>query len=456
MKLSKKLTLSFVFSILFSIIIISIISNFMINKRFENYLVKEQDNRLEQVSNDLNNLYEENGYKLYQQEINSYANMEDVYIEIRDLSDLIIYSSKTKNNGPMGGMHKRFNRMHNIPEGNYVEKSFPLIENSHTVGKLIIGYMDNAYLTDSAIIFKSTLARSLFISAIIAIILGIITSLALSKSLTAPLVSIRNTAVDIRKGFLNKKTDINTNTKEIVDLSDSINFLGETLARQENIRRKYASDISHELRTPLSTLKSHLEAIIDGIWEPSEERFQILLLEIDRLSNLVDDLHNSFRNENYQLILNKTKFNLSNNLIDIITSYTPLYHKEGFSIIKNIVANVEINMDKDKLNQIMNNILSNSIRYLGDKGVVSITLEADVNNAIIKIMDNGIGIDKKDLPFIFERFYRSDSSRNKSTGGSGLGLSIVKSIVDAHNGIIEIDSIYGEGTEIRLILPLNI
>lgn len=455
MKLSKKLTLSFIFSILLSIIIISTISNLMINKRFEHYLVEEQDNRLGRISDDLNDLYSENGYILYQNEINSYANMENVHIEIRDLNDLVIYSSNTKNNGKIGGMHKRFNRIHNVPNGNYTEKSFPLIDDYATVGKLIIGYIDNAYLTDSAIIFKNTLAKSLFISAIITVILGIATSMTLSKSLTAPLISITNTAVEIRKGYLNKKSNINTTTKEIVELSDSINFLGYTLAKQEDMRRKYASDISHELRTPLSTLKSHLEAIIDGIWEPSRDHFDILMLEIDRLSNLVDDLNESFGKENFQLILNKSEFNLSNDLTDIITTFTPLYNKAQLSISHNIVTDLLILMDRNKLKQIMTNILSNSIRYLNDHGEVSINLEKIDNNAIIKITDNGIGILEKDLPYIFDRFYRADSSRNENTGGSGLGLSIVKSIVDAHNGLIEIDSIYGKGTEITLTLPLN-
>ncbi len=453
MKLSKKLALSFIFSILVSIIIISFISNFMINNRFENYLVKEQESKLQQISHELNALYISNGYKLYQREINSYASLEDISIEIRDLNDNVIYASTRSSMGGMGGMHRRMMEVHNIPEGNYVEKSFPLLEEGVTVGKLILGYIDNSYLTESAIIFKDTLAKSFFISAILTILLGSGTSIILSRSLTTPLMDIRNTAVEMRKGNLNKRSNVSTNTKEIVELSNSINYLGETLAKQEDIRRKYASNISHELRTPLSTLKSHLEAIIDKIWEPSEAHLEILMEEIDRLSTLVDDLKDSFKSEELELVLNKSRFNLSNELRDIVTNIIPLYNKESYSLITDIEDSIFITMDKNKLKQIMYNLLSNSIKYLDDEGQVLVKLKKDKDKAIIKVVDNGMGIKEEDLSHIFERFYRADVSRNKDTGGTGLGLSIVKSIVAAHDGTIDIKSKYSEGTEVIITLP---
>src|SRR5699024_10319060 len=187
-------------------------------------------------------------------------------------------------------MHKRMMEKHGVLEGNYVEKSFPLLKQNEQVGRLVIGYKDNSHLTEGAIIFKHTLTKSLFLSAILAILIGIGTSIILSKSLTAPLLSIRNAAIEIQKGNLNTKSTVNTNTKEIKELSDSINYLGHTLAKQENIRKKYASDISHELRTPLTTLQSHIEAIIDGVWEASDQHLKILMDEINRLSSLVDNL----------------------------------------------------------------------------------------------------------------------------------------------------------------------
>lgn len=450
MKVSKKITLFFIVTILFSIFIVSGISNLMINNRFEKYLVKEQEIKLKQISNEINELYKENGYKLYQRDINFYASLEDLSIDIMDLNNQILYSSNRKG---IGKMHKGIMKTHGISEGNYVKKSFPLLEKDTQVGTLVIGYIDNSYLTEGAIVFKDTLTKSLFLSGILAIFIGIGISIILSKSLTNPLLSIRNAAIEIRKGNLYKKSKVNTNMTEIKELSNSINYLGETLAKQENIRKKYASDISHELRTPLTTLQSHLEAIMDGIWEPSNEHLIILMEEINRLSSLVDNLKDSFNSEEHELVLNKTNFNLSNELKNIATSFIPLYHKEDFVIETNIENNIEVCMDKDKFKQVIYNLLSNSIKYLNNNGKVSLSLKRENEKISIRIRDNGIGIKENDLPYIFNRFYRVDESRNKNTGGTGLGLSIVKSIIEAHDGDIQVKSKTGEGTEFIIFLP---
>src|SRR5699024_4793270 len=141
-----------------------------------------------------------------------------------------------------------------------------------------------------------------------------------------------------------------------------------------NIRRRYASDISHELRTPLTTLKTHLEAIIDGVWQPTEENLNILMSEVERLSNLVNDLKDSFTSEEYNIKLNKTNFNISKELTDLVTTFIPIYNREYFQLEYSVEDNIEVYMDKDKFKQIINNLLSNSIRYLRGDGNVHISL----------------------------------------------------------------------------------
>ena len=461
MKLKNKLILSFLFSILISIFFISLIANSMINRRFDIYLVEEQQNRLQFISDDINALYNLNGYKLYESDINSYASLENIYIEIKDLNNQIIYYSANKN-GMMGMGGRMHGRMHSgmmgmrpIVEGKYTERSFPLMEDKKQVGILIIGYIDNSYLTEEALVFKDTLSKSILISAVFTILVGMLISIFLSKSLTTPLIDIRNTAIEIRKGNLGRRSKINSNTREILDLSDSINYLGESLANQEKIRRKYAQDISHELRTPLSTLKSHLEAIIDKVWEPNEEHLKILMEEIDRLSSLIDDLRDSFRAEEIELVLNKTRFNLSLELEQIVESFLPLYKKGGFSLEMDLPDNKYIYMDKDKLKQVMYNLLSNSIKYLSDNGQVMVCLTELNSQLVIEVRDNGMGIREEEIPLIFNRFYKSDNLNSHNVKGTGLGLAIVKSIVEAHGGEIQLRSKYGEGTSVAISLPAN-
>lgn len=461
MSLSKKLTLSFVFSIIISILIISFISNTMINNKFNLYLIEEQNKKFETIRNDINDLFLEKDGDLENQDLSNYAFREGIYLEIKDNENNIIsYSNNNnkshKNNkehniNHRGMMNKEFNK----GMGNYVEKTFPLLDENKTIGTLVIGYIDNSHLTASALVFKNTLFRSFSISGIITIIIGFFISMFLSNSLTNPLISITNTANQIRNGHLKSRSNVKTNTNEILELSHSINYLAETLESQENLRKKYASDIAHELRTPLTTLKSHVEAIMDGVWKPNDEHLTILMNEIDRLTKLVEDLKDSFKTSESQLNLNKTKFNISNEIKSISSEFQPLFNKEHYILKLSIEENIQISMDKDKLKQIIYNLLSNSMKYLNNNGEVIIRLIKEEKYAKIIIEDNGTGIKEKDLPFIFERFYRSDISRNKETGGTGLGLSITKTLVEAHDGSIYVESLFDKGSKFIVLLPID-
>jgi len=455
MKLSKKLTISFIFSILISILLISLISNIMINRRFENYLVDEREANFNRIYEDINELYIENNQNFVSMNLLHYNLVENVDLTITNVHGEVIYTNETRMGMGMGMMRQHGMNMNRVDRGEYVEQSYKLKDDDKEVGTLTIGYFDNSYLTDSAMIFKSTLSKSFIISGIFTVTFGFIMSLILSRGLTKPLVIIGNTANEIRSGNLSARSNVDSNTFEIVELSDSINYLGNTLLQQDEIRKRYASDISHELRTPITTLRTHLEAIIDGVWEPTEDHLNILLDETSRLTNLVDDLKDTFRQEEFNQVLNKSKFNISNELNNIVTTFLPMFNKEGYVINTEIEDNVKGTMDLDKFKQIVNNILSNSIRYLSSDGVVKVELNRSNNNMILKIADNGIGIKEKDLNHIFERFYRVDTSRNKTTGGTGLGLSIVKSIVEAHNGNIIIESKYEKGTIVKITIPLE-
>lgn len=175
--------------------------------------------------------------------------------------------------------------------------------------------------------------------------------------------------------------------------------------------------------------------------------------EIERLIKLVEGLNDIAKLEQTNINLNKSKFNLSLELNKITTSFEPLFTSSNLQIYSNLIPNVAVLMDKDKLKQVIYNLLSNSLKYSKPNGDVLLTLKFEDNNIIIEVKDNGIGISDKDLPFIFERFYRSDESRDKNTGGAGIGLTIVKAIVEAHSGTISVKSSLGEGSTFTLTFP---
>lgn len=459
MSLMKKLSLYFLFVILGSILLVSLISNYLISKEFNNYLMDEHRLKIGNVVSTLEEQYksQDSFLGINKKEVQSYAEAQGLYIEVKDLdgnSILTTGDSLSKHNklmeSMMNSMMHDFTGMH---IGEYIENTYELKSSDKIVGSIVIGYYGTSYLSSASITFIRTLNFSLVLSALIALGFGFMLSVIISKQISSPIVKITETSNKMRAGNLQVKAAIHTNTKEIDELSDSINYLAETLNSQEMLRKRLTSDIAHELRTPLATLKTHVEAFMDGIWEPTNERFEIFYEEIERLTKLVDNLRNLAKLEQTAISLKVSEMDVSGELEKIIETYKPLFMKSDYELISDIAPSITATLDKDKFKQIINNLLSNAFHYLKPNGQVMVTLAVQGQMLKISVQDNGIGIPEKDLPYIFERFYRSDISRAKNTGGSGIGLTIVKAFVEAHGGKIHVDSTENIGTCFVIELP---
>jgi len=457
--LTKKLSIGFVLTAFISILIAGLVSNYMINKKFNTYLIDEHKTKVDKIATLIEGLY---NYKTgfsnsNKSEILRYSNAEELYIEVKNSMGVVVFtsgSSNLQNKTMMGSMmNSMMNNFSSIKPGQYAEDNYPLIKNNKKIGTIVFGYYGTSFLNSGALTFKTTLNHSFFLSIFIALIFALIISILLSKQISSPLTKIMNTANKIRNGDLGARSAVLSKTKEIDALNVSINYLAQTLQVQELLRKRLTSDMAHELRTPLTNLKSHIEALLDKVWDPTEEMLTSFYEEIQRLIKLVEGLGDIAKLEQTNLNLNKSKFNLSLELQKIITSFELLYKNSDLKISSNLRPNVEVLMDKDKLKQIMYNLLSNSLKYSKTKGEVLLTLKCENDIIVIEVKDNGIGISKKDISFIFERFYRSDESRDKNTGGAGIGLTIVKAIVKSHKGKINVTSTLGEGSTFTLMFP---
>ncbi|AGK96862.1 signal transduction histidine kinase [Clostridium pasteurianum BC1] len=461
--LGKKLSLGFLVALIGSLIITSIISNLRISNEFSKYLVDEHNTKINEIVKFIEDSYnKDNGFSSDSQEaMVRNANMNELYIEVRDNSGNIIFSSgnsymqhKNMMNSMMGGgKSSMMGGLSNINSGEYKEEKHELNKDNSVVGTIIIGYYGSSYFSSNSLTFINNLNQSFIISFFITLIFGLAISFLLSRQIASPLEKITKTASDMRKGNLGARSNIKSNTKEIEELAFSINYLAETLQNQEELRKRLTSDMAHEIRTPLTTLKTHVEALIDGIWEPSKERFQVFYEELDRLSKLVNILRNISKLEQAGITLNKSKFNLSSEIENIVDTFKPIFMRKNCLITVEITENIIVYMDKDNLKQMLHNLLSNANNYLEINGRVKVSLFQKIDHIIIEVEDNGIGISEKDLPYIFERFYRSDISRAKNTGGSGLGLTITKSLVEANGGKIQVESKIGEGTVFSIKFP---
>lgn len=301
---------------------------------------------------------------------------------------------------------------------------------------------------------KGNFTQAVLYAITISLAIGLVIAIILSTNISKPIASIGESTLAIKEGnydLIAEDTDI----KEIENLRDNINYLSSNLKRQESIRKQYAQDISHELRTPLTNLKLYIEAMKDGVVDADPATLDILSNEIFRLEGLVVGLKNTFDENVSYAILSISEVNLTELIEYIAGSFLAKARLNNITIQTHLDKNVIFTTDKDKLSQIIQNLISNAIKAIGKDGEINIHLRETDKNIIINVTDTGIGIKEDNIPRIFERFFRVEDSRNTKENGVGLGLAITKNFVEALSGKIKVKSKLGEGSDFAIIFEKN-
>jgi two-component system sensor histidine kinase BaeS len=264
--------------------------------------------------------------------------------------------------------------------------------------------------------------------------------------LTRPIKELALAASAISKGNFKGRVSIQRRD-EVGELSETFNRMAQTLETQESLRRKLIADVAHELRTPLGVMRGELEGMIDGLIPNDTARLQSLHDETGRLKTMVDGIEELNQAEASVLSLHVQHFGVKPFLGNIIDRYRNVFQEKGVALELACPHEIEINADPERLSQIIVNLLSNALRATNSGGHVSLSV-IPVNSELgISVEDTGSGIAEKDLPFIFERFYHGPG------GGLGIGLTIVRELVEAHGGRIEAKSAVGKGSQFTLFLP---
>ncbi len=242
---------------------------------------------------------------------------------------------------------------------------------------------------------------------------------------------------------------------EIGELTSTINAMLERLEQLFTMQRRFVADVSHELHTPLTAMRGNLDIIRRGLKrdpQALDESLADLDGEVGRLSRLTNDLLLLARAE-AGLRLNRAPVALDDLVLDVVRTMHPMC--QNLSLIPSIEAQVEMSGDYDRLKQALINLVANAIQYTPEQGTIRITLSHDQQNASIGVRDTGVGIAEEDIPHLFDRFYRTDRARSRRSGGSGIGLTIVKWVADSHGGDVTVQSSQGEGSTFTLVLPLG-
>jgi signal transduction histidine kinase len=329
---------------------------------------------------------------------------------------------------------------------------FPLYFGAEMIGTLYITSVGPFFYTEAQSEFIAQLNKLFGASGFAFIIVSVSISAALAGALARPIKAAseaaRSIAEHYRKGGASQELNVAVKeeyrTAELAELSRSINEVGRELAEAERRQKQLTSDIAHELRTPLTCLQGAIEAFIDGVWTATPERFSALLYEVKRLTKLAEDLRILTALEWETIVLRKTNFDLAELLETAGAQFENPAREKGVALVLRVCP-AQVYADYDRIKQVAINLLSNAVTYT-DSGTIEISIKKASGKILAKIADTGIGILPADLPRIFERFYRTDKSRSRNTGGSGIGLTIVSAIIAAHGWEISAESEAGKGS----------
>jgi signal transduction histidine kinase len=307
----------------------------------------------------------------------------------------------------------------------------------------------------SPVSLSQAISRFLFWGALLAIGIALLFTFFLSRRISAPIKTLASAARRLGQGDLSQRVNINSKG-EIGELAQAFNSMAGGLEKTERLRRNMVADTAHELRTPLSNIRGYLEAIQEGIKKPSPELIRSLDEEAFLLSRLVDDLQDLSLAEAGELKLNFQSEDtecLVNQAVD--AAETPAKRKQITITSQVPPALPPVNVDRQRISQVLRNLLDNAITHTPAGGSIVVAAEKQSNQVKVSVSDTGEGIPAEDLLNVFERFYRVDKSRTRATGGSGLGLTIARRLVEAHGGTIEAKSEPGKGSCFAFTVPIT-
>lgn len=434
--LRNKIIRNFIAGIFACILVFSIAISYLINVYTKNFIDTTEDIRPSQIKKQFENLITDNDPYTIKERLGKISQNLNVDIEILN-----------KNNEPIMRFKGRDDNKNDITASKSYDIFNPNVNDY--MGQLIITYGTGEFAANE---LMTNIKSSILIAVLISVTIGIIIALILSTNITNPIKQISDATLKIKDG------DYNINLKdskiiELENLQNNIKYLSINLKNQKFVRKQYAQDISHELRTPITNLQLYIEAIKDGVIDADEQTLSSLLEEIHRLEGLVVNLNKSFNDNSEYLKINKKEFNLSEHINSLLDTVKPRLNKLDISLIEEIKDGIIINSDKDKISQIVQNLVSNAIKAIKDDGLIRVSLSEDKNKIYLVVKDNGVGISDEKKEAIFERFYRIDDARNTKLNGHGLGLSITKNFVESLGGKIKLKSRLGKGSTFSVILP---
>lgn len=456
-RLRIQLSSGFALIVLVTVALISLASNILISRQFEKYVANQQRTFADGLASGLSEQYDaESGtWNLdYIHGFGMYALGDGYIIKIYDLNNAVVWDAENHDmtfcHQVMSDIQTRISDQK--MDGSLVTGHYELEQDGSRIGHADISYYSPYYSSGNEFQFIRALNGILLAVGAVSLAGAVMAGAFLAKRIAAPITKTTEITKEISNGNYSMRFASKVGTQELAELTQSVNQMAEVLEAQETIRQRMTADVAHELRTPIANVSSHLEALLEGVWEATPERLQRCYEELGRISELISDLEELSRIENENLRLHTEPVDLLELADSVRASFETVIREKRMSCSITGEA-VIVCGDRKRLYQVLSNLLSNAVKYTPEGGCIQLQIRDGGDMAAVAVQDSGNGVPAKELPFIFERFYRADRSRNRKTGGSGIGLAIVRAIVLAHGGRVFAESEQGRGSTFTVLLP---
>lgn len=433
----------------FSIAILALLWFFQVFS-LKSYYEFSTKREISSVVNKVKNNYLTSDYKDYFDKL-SYKT--DMCIEIYDSMTRTYYSSSCNTKSIEFGREKK----DFIVKG-YRSQGYEIVDNDLNSKVFLYGVLLDdskyAFVEASLVPVDSTvtiLKEQLFIVSLFVCTLSVLVALFISKKISKPIETINENAKNIVNGKYNVKFEKESTINEINELNETLNYTSMELSKTEGLRRELLSNVSHDLKTPLTMIKAYAEMVRDLTYKDKvkrESNLNVIIDESDRLNNLVNDILDLSKYQANTIKLEYQEFDLNLMIKDIVKRYDIYTIRDGFKIDYEEVVLKFVIADRKRIEQVLHNLINNALNYTGDDKKISIKLVDKKESDMIRveIKDTGRGIKKEDIELIWDKYYKVDKTYSRVQIGSGIGLSIVKNILELHGVNYGVDSILGKGT----------
>lgn len=314
-------------------------------------------------------------------------------------------------------------------------------------------YGSEALVTQADKEFRDNSYRAMVFAAVLAVVLASYIGYLFAHTLVSPIKRMTSTAKAIEGGDLSARTNLR-GEDEIARLGETFDAMADSIERDRELERRLTTDVAHELRTPLMAIRSTVEAMVDGVFKADAERLETVNSEVQRLSRLVDAILRLSRLENRSTPIKKEIVDVGELISGIVATHEAFVAGAGLTLQYETESGVYVLGDADMIRQATANLISNAVRYTPEGGLITVRVRAGDLMAFIEVEDTGIGLSPDEAKMVFSRFWRADAGRTRESGGLGIGLSVVKEIVDRHDGWVLVEGVKGKGARFTIHIPL--